>query len=408
MKFELSIAKRYLYQKRKIGFITLISYFSIIGLILGTGALETTLSIMNGFDEEYKSKIIGFESQLQVVTYDNEGTKDYQMIEDILKENKEIIGFSPYIEREALIRKGRSIAEGIIVKGVDEEKFSNVVNVKNIIKEGKFELQKKEGENYPGIVIGINLAEKLNLSLNDIVILMSPQRLSYNFSQPVLKVFTVKGIFNTGLYDYDDTFVYVPLKSAQELFMMGDAVSGVMTRLKNDEIVEKVSDEINKKLYYPHYARTWLDIHYMIFRWMDTMNLPVILIFGMIAIVGIFNLISTLVMIVVEKKRDIGILKSMGANQKSIMKIFLYEGVIIGGFGVGIGSVIGFILCWFQDKYRFFSLNKDIYLVDYLPVSMKPTDFIIIGSIALSLCIIATLYPAYRASKLLPTDAIRS
>jgi lipoprotein-releasing system permease protein len=190
--------------------------------------------------------------------------------------------------------------------------------------------------------------------------------------------------------------------------MMGDAVSGVMTRLKNDEIVEKVSDEINKKLYYPHYARTWLDIHYMIFRWMDTMNLPVILIFGMIAIVGIFNLISTLVMIVVEKKRDIGILKSMGANQKSIMKIFLYEGVIIGGFGVGIGSVIGFILCLFQDKYRFFSLNKDIYLVDYLPVSMKPTDFIIIGSIALSLCIIATLYPAYRASKLLPTDAIRS
>ena len=137
------------------------------------------------------------------------------------------------------------------------------------------------------------------------------------------------------------------------------------------------------------------------------MNLPVLLIFGMITLVGVFNLVSTLVMIVVEKKRDIGILKSMGAHPKSIMKIFLFEGIIIGGIGVGIGSVVGFMLCFLQDKYKFFALNKDIYLVDHLPVSMQVFDFVLVGSGALLLCVLATLYPAWRAARLMPTDAIR-
>jgi len=140
---------------------------------------------------------------------------------------------------------------------------------------------------------------------------------------------------------------------------------------------------------------------------MDTLNVPVLLVLGMIALVGVFNLVSTLIMIVVEKKRDIGILKSMGANKKSVMKVFLYEGIVIGGLGVGIGSAIGFALCWLQDKYKFFSLNEDIYLVSYLPVSIKFSDFLLIGSAALILCIVATVYPAWRASRLLPTDAIR-
>ena len=408
MKFEFSIAKRYLYQKRKIGFITLITYFSIIGLILGTSALETTLSILNGFDEEYKERIIEFESHIQVVTYHNRGTKDYKQIEKLLRETPGIINMSPYLEKECLLRKGRGAAEGIIAKGVDEEKFSSVVDVEGIIKEGKYELKKQDGEKHPGIIIGINMAEKMNISLGDIVILMSPQRFSQGFSQPVIKLFKVKGIFNSGLFEYDDTYVYIPLRSAQELFMMKGIITGVAARLEHRELADEVCDAINDKIYYPHYAQTWFDVHYMIFRWMDTMNLPVLLIFGMIALVGIFNLISTLVMIVVEKKRDIGILKSMGASRNSIMKIFLYEGIIIGGLGVGIGSALGFGLCWLEDTYKFFSLNKDIYLVNYLPVSMRFSDFLLIASIALFLCIAATVYPAWKASKLMPSDAIRN
>ncbi|NVM03994.1 MAG: ABC transporter permease [Candidatus Helarchaeota archaeon] len=367
----------------------------------------TTLSILNGFDEEYKSKIIGFEAQIQVVTYHNDGTRDYRMIEEIVKENPEIIGVSPYIEREALLRKGRGAAEGVIVKGVDEKKFFKVVDVQGIIKEGRYELQRRDGEKFPGIIVGTHIAEKLNISIGDVVVLMSPQRFSEGFSQPVLKVFTVKGIFSTGLYEYDDTYAYIPLKSAQELFMLGDSVTGIAARIKDTDMADEVCDEINSKLFYPHYARTWFDIHNMIFRWMDTLNLPVLLVFSMIALVGVFNLVSTLIMIVVEKKRDIGILKSMGANRNSIMKIFLCEGIIIGGLGVGIGSAIGFALCWLQDKYKFFSLNEDIYLVSYLPVSIEFWDFLLIGSAALFLCIMATVYPAWRASKLLPTDAIR-
>jgi len=409
MKFEFLIAKRYLYQKRKIGFITLITYFSIVGLILGTGALVTTLSILNGFDEEYKERIIEFESDIQVITYHNRGTKDYHIIETLLKETSGVVSFSPYLEKECLIRKGRGSAEGVIVKGIDEEKFSKVIDVKGIIKEGRYELQlKDDSKRRQGIIVGSNIAEKMNIAVGDAVILMSPQRAAEGFSQPVIKVFAVKGIFNSGLYEYDDTYVYIPLKSAQELFMLKNTVTGAAVRVENREFADRICDELNKKLYYPHYAQTWFDVHFMIFRWMDTMNLPVLLVFGMIALVGIFNLVSTLIMIVVEKKRDIGILKSMGANRNSIMKVFLYEGIIIGGLGVGIGSALGFGLCWLENSYKFFSLNKDIYLVDYLPVSMKFSDFALIGSIALFLCIAATVYPAWKASKLLPTDAIRN
>lgn len=407
MQFEFSIAKRYLYQKRKIGFITLISYFSIAGLILGTGALETTLSILNGFDEEYRSKIIGFEAPLQVTAFQNEGIKDYDEISAVLKENEDVTAYSPYVEKEALIRKGRGSAEGVIVRGIDEDTYFDVVDVKSTISKGNWDVAVKEGEKNPGILVGVNIAEKMNISAGNTVILMSPQRYAEGFAQPVLKVFTVKGIFDTGLYEYDDIYVYIPLESAQELFQLDSLITGVAVSVNDIDRAEEISSAINEKIYYPDYAQTWMDMHRMIFRWMDTMNLPVLLIFGMITLVGVFNLVSTLVMIVVEKKRDIGILKSMGAHPKSIMKIFLFEGIIIGGMGVGIGSVVGFVLCFLQDKYKFFALNKDIYLVDHLPVSMQVLDFVLVGSCALLLCVLATLYPAWRAARLMPTDAIR-
>lgn len=406
MKFEFSIAKRYLYQKHKIGFITLISYFSIIGLILGTGALETTLSILNGFDEQYRAKIIGFEAPVQIAAFNNEGINNYDEIAGILSGNKDVTAFSPYVEKEALLRRSKGSAEGVIVRGINKTYF-NVVNVKETISEGDWEVDKKPGEKNPGILIGVNAAEKMNITVGDVIVLMSPQRYATGFAQPVLKVFTVRGIFDTGLYEYDDTYAYIPLSSAQELFQLGSLLTGVAVNVTDVDRAEEISDGINVKLSYPVYAQSWIDMHRMIFRWMDTMNLPVLLIFGMITLVGIFNLVSTLVMIVIEKKRDIGILKSMGTHPKSIMKIFLYEGILIGGIGVGLGSLVGFLLCFLEDKYKFFALNKDIYMVDYLPVSMEVTDFLIVASAALVLCVLATVYPAWRASRLLPTDAIR-
>ncbi len=207
MKFELVIAKRYLHQKRRIGFITLITYFSITGLIIGTGALGTTLSILNGFNEEYKSKIIAFEAHLQVITFNENVTDDYRRLEGILKENENIVSVSPYVERQALLRKGREIAEGVIVKGVDEEKFFDVIDVSGSIKEGTSKIRKGENDKNPGIIVGINIAEKMNLKVGDTIILMSPQRHAVDFVQPMLKVFTLKGIFDTGLYEYDDTYV---------------------------------------------------------------------------------------------------------------------------------------------------------------------------------------------------------
>jgi lipoprotein-releasing system permease protein len=224
---------------------------------------------------------------------------------------------------------------------------------------------------------------------------------------PALRTFQVTGLFETGIYEFDDVFAYVSMKEAQRLFEMGDKVSGLEIKLDDMNNAAGVATKIREHLGYPYAAITWFDMNKNLFSWMQLEKWGMFIILSLIIMVAAFNIISTLIMIVLEKTKEIGILKSMGASSSGIMKIFMFEGLIGGVVGTVLGCIIGFVVCWAQEKFQFFSLPPDVYIISALPILMKARDFIFIALAALFLCFMATFYPARKASKLDPVEAIR-
>lgn len=407
MPFSLTwfISRRYIGQRKSIGFITLISYFSILGLILGISSLVTTLSILNGFEKTLKNKIISFESPLRVKAFHDGDIADVKELTDKIKTIPECRTLYPYIEREVLLRAG-DVAEGVVVRGI-EQRLAQSPQVNRTITDGSGRLVPNEKEPVAGMLVGQDLANRMEITTGKRVFLISPQSSGGAFTQPFVKSFVVSGIFNTGLYEYDNTFIFISIGAAQELFRMAGMITGFEIQMPDPTRADEIAPILDKKLGYPYFAQSWQDLHRTLFAWMKTQSLPILIVFGLIIIVGIFNLVSTLIMIVLNKKKNIGVLRAFGISKWAIIKIFFYQGMLIGIIGIGLGSLLGYGLCWLEDTFKFFTLNKDIYFVDSLPVSMHIGDFVIVAGGAAIICLLATLYPAYKAAKMLPTDAIR-
>ncbi|GBD94377.1 lipoprotein-releasing system transmembrane protein LolE [bacterium BMS3Abin05] len=411
MSYEFFIARRYLKAKRKTGFISLITYFSIGGVTIGVAALIIVLSVMNGFEKEVRSRIIGFDAHIRVRTFHNQGIQDWQEILNKVLKLKHVTGASPYILGKALIKSGKNV-EGLFLKGTDEKRIQTVSDLgKNIIY-GTLNLGMVQGPEdtkpLPGIVLGRSIDDRLEaLVVGDKITAISPSMTTSVFSPPSVKQFRLAGIFESGMFEYDDSYGYVSIKSAQQLFQMKNRVSGIEIKLDDMYQANNVAKKIDKMLGYPYYTLTWFDMHKTLFSWMEIEKWAMFIVLSLIIMVAAFNIISSLIMIVMEKTREIGILKSMGATSSSIMRIFIYEGLVVGIIGTILGSIIGYVLCWSQQTYRFFSLPADIYFINTLPIYMKTTDFMMIGAAAILLSFFATLYPSKKASKLDPVQAIR-
>jgi lipoprotein-releasing system permease protein len=406
MRADIHIARRYFTQKRELGFITLISWFSIIGLALGVASLVVTLAILDGFESELRQRIIGFESHVKLETFDNIGFARWDTVSKELENWPEVAGISPLIEKEALLKVGR-IAEGVILRGVVESRMEDVFDVSRYIIEGDFRLAATETETGEGLVVGRDLFDRLKLEIGQRVFALDHRLDTGQMVQPRVKPFVVTGVYETGFHEYDDTFAFVSLNGAQQLFDMEGRVSALGIRLKDVTRGAEIVDILNTEMAYPFYASTWFDMHNIIFSWLRTQRLPMLLIFGIIIIVGVFNLGSSLIMIVLTKRRDIGILKAMGAGKAMIQRIFLLEGLCVGIIGVLMGSLLGYGLCWTQEHYRILSLDKGVYFLNFVPVSLNPWNFAVIGLAALAVCVLATMIPARRAACMDPVDAIR-
>jgi len=239
------------------------------------------------------------------------------------------------------------------------------------------------------------------------LIAVSPAGMTGMLSTPKLKRLMVSGVFETGIYEYDDAFSFISIDAAQDLFDLTEAVTGIELKLDNLERADIVKHIIERDFGYPYYARTWYDMHRTLFHWMKLEKWLFMILLSLIILVAAFNIVSSQIMMVLEKKREIGILKAIGATRKEIMRIFLYEGLIVGGVGTVFGLILGWGLCWAQQTYKFFSLPGDVYLLNYFPVRMQVTDFIIISIVSLILTLLATVYPARRAGTLDPVEAIR-
>lgn len=408
MSFEYFIAKRYLGAKRKTGFISIITYVSIAGIMIGVMVLILTLSVMNGFESEVRSRLISADSHLRIRKYFTETIEEPDSLIKIIKQNKQVIGVSPAISEQSMI-KSQSTQRPTIVKAIDIKTANDVTEISKKITYGELDFSEKiiNGRKLPGIVLGRYLADAiLALNIGDVVSVWSMPKEGGIFAQPKIKQFYVAGLVEFGYYEYDKILSYISIQDAQELFDM-QGVSWIDIKLEDYEKADIVGKEISKELGYPYTSQTWYDRNKSLFSWMEIEKTIFFLILSMIILVASFNIVSSLVMVVMDKTREIGILKSMGATSKSIMRIFMFEGMLVGIIGTVLGSIIAYSVIFLQIRFDLIPLPPDVYLINSIPVELEWLDFIYIISMSLSLSFLSSVYPAYKASKLVPVEAIR-
>jgi len=418
MPFELLICLRYLKAKRRSTFISIITFISTAGVTLGVMALIIVLAVMTGFEEDLKEKILGTNAHI-VVIRNGAPMEEYRAVIEKLKGFKGVQAATPFIYNQVMLSSGKNVS-GVVLRGIDVASDKQVTRLSSSIVEGNIDdLDPKMGrgaDTTPGLMVGKELAKHLNLFLGDKVNVISPMgNITPLGMMPRMKPFKVTGIFNTGMFEYDSTLAYVSLNQAQRFFDLGDTVTGIQLRVEDVYHTDELARSINREMGVNFYARDWMQMNKNILFALKTEKVVMFIILTLIVLVAAFGIASTLFMIVMEKNRDIAILKSMGATAASIMKIFVLEGLIIGIIGTLIGVASGLLVALnletvinFIQKItgqNFFS--KDIYYLDRFPSLVVPSDVLLISVTAILISFLATLYPAWQASRMLPAEALR-
>lgn len=414
MSYELFIGLRYLKAKRRETFISIITLISVSGVAVGVMALIIVLSVMTGFEEDLREKILGVNAHLVVLEL-GQGIRDSKEVSRKIKEVEGVAGTTAFTYNQAMITSPTSVT-GVVVRGLDTNTVGEVTVLPQKIREGSLNgLHLPIRETYdtpkitiPGIVVGKELAKNLNVSIGDEVNLVSPAgAMTIIGVVPRMARFQVIGVFEFGMYEFDSTIAFISIENSQRFFKLNDAVTGIEVKIDDIYQAEKIARNIQNLLGPPFWVRTWMDMNKNLFSALKLEKFAMFVILILIIMVAAFNIISTLIMVVMEKSKDIAILKSMGATGRGIMRIFMIEGLVIGFFGTVIGTVGGISACLLLKKYQFIRLPSDIYYISTLPVK---TDPVLIGVIAVSaICItfLATLYPSWQASRLDPVEAIR-
>ena len=399
MKTAFRIAFRHLGFKHQGSFTSFASIAAMVGLGLGVCALVLTSSVLNGFEETISSKIAGFDGHIRIQHFLFKPVTPYKTrLDSILTASNVSFSTVAYIQEAAMVRKGRS-AEGILIVGHGDDALPKSIN--QMMRKGSASLQKGK------IIIGYDLAAALKVKVGDKLVLVDMKSMVSISSGQRMKQVTVSGIYKSGLQEYDKSVVYMTLADAQTLFQYDEKVSGYTINIKDGKRARVLASRIEETLGYPNYAITWKEKHRTLFNWLNLQKWPILIIFGMIALVGIVNIISALTMIVLEKIRSIGTLISMGMNKKTIRRIFLIKGIYIGVMGSLAGLGVALILAGIQIWFKPLSIAEDIYFMSHVPVLF---DWTIIGLIVLCSfisSIFAALWPTHRASSVEPAVALR-
>lgn len=417
MPFELFICLRYLKAKRKSTFISIITFISTAGVTLGVMALIVVLAVMTGFEEDLKEKILGTNAHI-VVIRNGAPMDDYQTVMEKLKGMNGVLAVTPFIYNQVMISTGKNVS-GVVLRGIDIPTDKQVTGLSRSVVEGTIDrLEPAVGsqDSLPGLLVGKELARHLHLYVGDKVNVISPMgNITPLGMMPKMKPFRVAGIFNTGMFEYDSTLAYVSLHQAQAFFDLDDTVTGIQLKVADVYNTGELAASINRTLGTDYYARDWMQMNKNILFALKTEKIVMFIILTLIVLVAAFGIASTLFMVVMEKTRDIAILKSMGATGRSIMKIFVLEGLIIGVTGTIAGVASGLLVAlnlepiiYFIQKLtgqNFFS--KDIYYLDRFPSMVVTSDVVLISVTAVLISFVATLYPAWQASRMLPAEALR-
>ena len=406
MRFELFIARRYLFARKGQAFISVISWLSVAGVALGVAALIIAMGVMSGFTTDLRDKIIGVTAHVILFSVNNLD-ENPELIKQI-DATPGVVGSTPFIYSELMISSASGV-KGIVLRGVDPKTAPQVLGALHKMQEGST-ADLEEAGGLPGIIVGKDMADRLNLHVGSRVNLLAPsgQQSSAGFN-PRIKSFRVVGVFSIGLYEYDSSLVFVSLNAARDTLGWPDKrVTGIELAVTDVYEADATADRVISKIGPSEfYARTWMSMNSNLFAALKLEKIAMAIMLAIVVVVGSFSIVTTLVMLVMEKTRDIAVLMSLGATTGAIRRIFMVQGLIIGLMGTALGTSLGIGISELISRYKIIELPKGVYPMDYLPILLEPRDVVLTVVGAMVICFVATLYPANKASGLEPVDALR-
>jgi len=413
MNYELFIGLRYLRARRRETFISLITVISVLGVMIGVMTLNVVMAIMTGFEETLRDRLLGINAHVALVKSGDQ-IRDFETLVDRVKKVKGVVAATPSIYGQVMLTSGNRVS-GVVVRGIDPDRVNQVVDLQRYIKGGDLAALKSQhplkiddrAVNLPGIILGERLAAQLAVFPGSPVQVVSPLGSPTAIGViPKVRRFLVVGLLKTGMSEIDSTLVAMSLTDAQKFFELGDAVTNIEIRIKDVNRSEEVAREIQRQLGFPYLVEDWTRLWPNLFTALELEKTVYFLVLLLMVLIGAFNIISTLVMVVMEKRKDIAILLSMGATKASIRKIFLLKGCIIGIVGTVFGVVLGLLVCFLISQYQF-QLPKDVFLISTVPVRIYLSNFLIVTAASFGVCLVASIYPARQAAKLDPVEIIR-
>ena len=406
MSFELFISRRYFKSKPKQAIIALITLFSIIGVTIGVTALIVVIAVMAGFASDLKSRILSIEPHI-VVKKKEASIDDYAHIVQLSKNMKGVRSAWPVVEFQAMLRTETRVS-GVLIKGIDPDGLLNGLNLKGITALKPKDPKAIDRTAVPPIVLGRDLANSLGVIQGDSLYLVSPRgTLAPVGFVPFMKRFIVAGLFETGMYEYDGSQAFINLSDAQRLNYMKASVNTIEMRVNDIFKASAIGEKIQSILGPTYSFKTWAELNKNLFSALKLEKIAMFITLTLIILVATFSITSSLVMMVIEKTKDIAILKMLGATRRKIKRIFVFQGMLIGLIGTTGGVILGTLLCFLQKKFQLVRLPGDVYYITVLPVSLKALDVLLVAVATLIICFLATLYPAHQASRLDPVEAIR-
>lgn len=404
---ELHVAKKYLLAKRKQTFISIITFISVGGVTVGVMALIVVLAVMSGFERELKDRILGATAHIRVTSL-NGSIPDPFAVAARVRTIDGVVAASPYIFSQMMISSGSDAAGGVL-RGVDTATIGSVTRLARDLREGTLEdLHRKTPGSLPGVILGKELAANLGVKTGEIVEVLVPGgSITPLGAFPKTARLRVAGISESGMYEYDATFAYVSFAEAGRLLGTEGRATGIEVKVRDIYAAGAVARQIGARLGYPFWAKDWMQINRNLFSALRLEKVVMFVILVLIVMVASFNIISTLIMVVMEKTKDIAILMTMGATRRSIRRIFALEGLIIGVTGTFTGTVLGGVLCELLKRYQFIHLPSDVYYISTLPVLVEPATVVLVVASSILICFLATVYPAWQASRVDPAEAIR-
>ena len=419
MRYELFLSLRYLRARRRQAIISLITLISIVGVMIGVMTLNIVLAVMTGFEEDLRDRILGFTPHVVISSLDGL-IHEPDEVGTRAAAAPEVVAAAPFVYGQVLVSAGQQVS-GALVRGVEPARAGAVVDIAAYLSDGDLaQLGRPQALSFEvdgavqtvtlsGVLVGHELARQLGVQVGDPLNVISPLGAVPGPMGvvPRVKRFVVAGVFDAGMYEYDSALVYMALTDAQQFFTLDTQVTGVEIKIGNPSAAPDVARALEATLGFPYTARDWTEVNRNVFAALELEKVVYFIVVLLIVLVAAFNIIASLVMVVMEKRKDIAVLKSMGASDAAVRRVFVTKGLVIGALGTLSGTALGWLGCWALDRYEFIELPKDVFYVSTLPVKMYVENFLIVGVSSMLICLLATIYPARQAALLSPVEVLR-